>query len=68
MQVFLEADSESTPSHSPQDLAIELLDGKQPPLGPIYNRFEKKLDTLCSYLEVQLKWSWIRPSESPCRG
>ncbi len=29
--VFSEADSESMPSHGPQDLAIELLDGKQPP-------------------------------------
>ncbi len=30
-QVFSEADSESMPSHDPQDLAIELLDGEQPP-------------------------------------
>jgi hypothetical protein len=30
-QVFLEADLESLPSHSPQNLAIKLLDGKQLP-------------------------------------
>ncbi len=30
-EVFSEADSKSRPSHGPQDLAIELLDGKQPP-------------------------------------
>jgi hypothetical protein len=55
MQVFSEADSQSKPSHSPQDLAIKLLDGKQPLWGPIYSLSEKELDTLCSYLEVQLK-------------
>ncbi len=55
VQVFLEADSESMPSCSPQNLAIELLNSKQPPWGPIYNLFEKELDTLRSYLEVQLK-------------
>jgi hypothetical protein len=53
------------PSHSLQDLAIELVDSKQPPWGPIYNLSEKKLDTLRSYLEVQLKYGWIRPSKSP---
>jgi hypothetical protein len=64
-QVFSEADSESMPSHGPQDLAIELHDGKQPPWGPIYNLSEKVLDTLRSYLAVQLKRGWIRPSKSP---
>jgi hypothetical protein len=64
-QVFSEADSESMPSHGPQDLAIELTDGRQPLWGPIYNLSEKELDTLRSYLEVQLKRGWIRPSKSP---
>ncbi len=64
-QVFSEADLESMPSHGPQDLAIELLDGKQPPWGPNYNLSEKELDTLRSYLEVQLKRGWIWPSKSP---
>jgi hypothetical protein len=50
----LEAESESMPSHGPQDLAIELLDSKLPLWGPIYNLSEKELDTLRSYLEVQL--------------
>ncbi len=36
-RVFSEADSESMPSHGPQDLAIELLNGKQQPWNPIYN-------------------------------
>ncbi len=65
VQVFSEADSESMPSHGPQHLAIELLDGKQPPWGPTYNLSEQELDTLRSYLEVQLKCGWIRLSKSP---
>ncbi len=64
LQGFSKADSKSTPSHGPQDLVIELLDGKQPPWGPIYNLSEKELNTLRSYLEDQLKRGWIRPSKS----
>jgi hypothetical protein len=54
-QVFFEADSESMPSRSPQDLAIKLLNSKQLPWGPIYNLIEKELKTLASYPEVQPK-------------
>ncbi len=42
------------PRHSLQDLAIELLDGKQPLWGPIYNLSKKELDSLHFYLKVQL--------------
>jgi hypothetical protein len=65
VRVFSEADSESMPNHGPQDLAIELLDGKQSLWGPIYNLSEKELATLRDYLETQLKRGWIRPSKSP---
>ncbi len=51
-QVISKADTKSMPSHSPQDLVIELLDGKQPPWSPIYNLSEKEPDTLHSYLDV----------------
>jgi hypothetical protein len=68
VQVFLEADSESMPSRGSQDLAIKLLDSKQPPWGPIYNLSKKELDTFYSYLEVQLKQGWIRPLKSPARA
>jgi hypothetical protein len=44
---------------------MELLDGKQPPWGPIYNLSEKELETLRFYLETQLKRGWIRPSTVP---
>jgi hypothetical protein len=39
--VFSETDSKSPPTHSPQGLAIELLDGKQLPCGSIYNLSKK---------------------------
>jgi hypothetical protein len=50
--VFSEADSESISSHSPQALAIEHLNGKQPPWGPIYNLSEKVYTTLLYYVET----------------
>jgi hypothetical protein len=53
------------PSHDLQHMAIELLNGKQLPWGPIYNLSEKELNTLHSYLEVKLKWSWMRLLKSP---
>jgi hypothetical protein len=65
VQVHSDAEMESMPSHSLQEQAIELLNSKQLPLGPIYNLFEKELDTLSSYLEVPLKQGWIRPLKSP---
>jgi hypothetical protein len=65
MQVFSEADSESVPSHGLQDLAIKHLNGKQSLWGPIYHMSKKELDTLYSYLMVQLKQGWIRLSKSP---
>jgi hypothetical protein len=63
-QVLLEAYSESMPSYNPQDLAIKLTNGKQPPWGQIYNLSKAELDTLRPYLEVQLKRGCIRPSKS----
>jgi hypothetical protein len=56
------------PSHGPQDLAIKLIDSKQLLWGWLYLLKEKELDTLCSYLKVQLKWGHIRPSNSFTRA
>jgi hypothetical protein len=53
--VLFKANLKSMPSHGPQDLAIELINSKQLPWHPIYNLSKKKLNTLCSYLKVQLK-------------
>jgi hypothetical protein len=54
-QVVSEKDLESMPSHGPQDLAIELINLEQSLWYPIYNLSENEIDTLRSYLKVQLK-------------
>ncbi len=53
------------PSHGPQNLEIELLNGKQPPRGPIHYLYEMELDTIRSNLKIQLRRGWIRLSKSP---
>ncbi len=45
--------------------AIELIDGKQPPYGPIYALSPVELETLKAYIETHLKTGFIRPSKSP---
>ncbi len=63
-QVFSKADWESMPSHSSQDLLIELLNGKQPPWGPIYNLFKNQFATPQVNLKTQLRRGQIRTSKS----
>ncbi len=45
--------------------AIELIDGKQPPYGPIYALSPVELETLKAYIKTYLKTGFIRPSKSP---
>ncbi len=45
--------------------AIELVEGKQPPYGPIYALSPVELETLKTYIETHLKTGFIRPSKSP---
>ena len=47
------------------DLAIELVDGQQPPYGPIYSLGPVELETLKAYIETNLTNGFIRPSKSP---
>ena len=47
------------------DHAIELVDGQQPPYGPIYNPGPVELETLKAYIETYLANGFIRPSKSP---
>jgi hypothetical protein len=42
-------------SHGLHNLAVLLLNGKQPPWGLIYKLFDNELETLCYYLEVKLR-------------
>ena len=45
--------------------AIELVEGKQPPNGPIYSLGPVELEMLKAYIETHLKTGFIRPSKSP---
>ena len=45
--------------------AIELKEGKQPQFGPIYSLGPIKLETLKTYIKINLANGFIRPSKSP---
>ena len=45
--------------------AIELVDGQQPPYGPIYSLRPVELETLKAYIETNLANGFIKPSKSP---
>ena len=48
--------------------AIELVDDRQPPYGPIYSLGPVELETLKTYIETNLANGFIRPSKSPARA
>ena len=62
--VFSDSLSEKLPEHRPYDLKINLEEGAQPPLGPIYSLSESELKALREFLEENLKSEFIRPSRS----
>ena len=47
------------------DHAIKLVDGQQPPYGPIYSLKPVELETIRAYIETNLANGFIRPSKSP---
>ena len=47
------------------DYTIKLVDGQQPPYGPIYSLGTVELETLKAYIETNLVNGFIRPSKSP---
>ncbi len=47
------------------DHAIELVDDRQPPYGPIYSLGPVELETLKAYIENNLASGFIRPLKSP---
>ena len=47
------------------EYAIELEKGKQPSFGPIYSLEPVELETLKTYIKINLANSFIRPSKSP---
>jgi hypothetical protein len=57
--------ADELPPHRSFDHAIDMVDGKEPPWGPIYALSQKELEVLREYLEDMLKSGKIRPSKSP---
>lgn len=66
VQVFSKLESEKLPTHRPYDISIELMEGKSPTWGPIYNLSEDELVVLKAYIDEQLSKGFIRSSNSPC--
>ncbi|KAL1942409.1 hypothetical protein VTO73DRAFT_6011 [Trametes versicolor] len=64
--VFSKSQADILPEHRPYDLKITLEDGGVPPLGPIYSLSKLELDTLCEYIDENLRSGFIHPSNSPC--
>ena len=56
--------SDELPPHCSFDLAIDMVEGKEPPWGPIYALSEKELEVLRTYLDDMLRSRKIRPSKS----
>ena len=56
--------SDELPPHHSFDHAIDMVEGKVPPWGPIYALSEKELEVLRTYRDDMLRSGKIRPSKS----
>jgi hypothetical protein len=65
LDVASEESSTYLPPHGPQDLPIDIEEGKIPPFGPLYNLSESELVILRQYLDKFLARGWIKHSRSP---
>jgi hypothetical protein len=63
--VFQKKNADILPEHRPYDCAIDLLEGAQPPFGPIYNLSQTELAELRKYIDENLAKNFIRHSKSP---
>ena len=63
--VFQKKNADMLPEHRPYDCAIDLLEGAQPPFGPIYNLSQTELAELRKYIDENLAKNFIRHSKSP---
>ena len=63
--LFNKESAEQLPEHQPWDHTMPLIEGKQPPFGPIYPLSEFELRSLREYLDENLRKGFIRPSSSP---
>ena len=60
--------SDELPPHRSFDYAVDMVEGKEPPWGPIYALSEKELEVLRTYLDDMLHSGKICPSKSSARA
>ena len=63
--VFNKTKAEVLPPHCPYDLKINLEEGAQPLVGPIYSHLASKQEALKEFIEENLNMGFIRPTSSP---
>jgi len=56
--------AEVLPPHRPYDLKINLEEGAQPPVGPIYSLSASEQEALKEFIEENLNTGFIRPTSS----
>jgi len=57
--VFSKTKAETLPPHCPYDLKINLKEGAQPPVGPIYSLSASEQEALKEFIEENLNTSFI---------
>jgi len=63
--VFSQAKAKTLPSHCPYDLKINLEEGAQPLVGPIYSLSASEQEALKEFIEKNLNMGFIQPTSSP---
>jgi len=63
--VFNKTKAETLPPHHPYDLRINLEEGAQPLVGPIYSLSASEQEALKEFIEENLNTGFIRPTSSP---
>jgi len=63
--IFSKTKAEVLPPHRPYNLKINLEEGTQPPVGPIYSLSASEQEVLKEFIEENLNTGFIRPTSSP---
>jgi len=63
--VFSKIKAEVLPPHCSYDLKINLKEGTQPPVGPIYSLSASEQEALKEFIEENLNMGFIQPTSSP---
>ena len=63
--VFSKTKAEVLPPHRPYNLKINLEEGAQPLVGPIYSLLASEQEALKEFIEENLNMGFIRPTSSP---